>query len=51
MAFVRLAVSPRFIALTVAVALTLLFAGAVVVHPDRPWVIGTPLAVFKRAGH
>jgi len=46
MAFVRLAVSPRFIALTVAVALTLLFAGALVVHPDRRWALGTPLAVF-----
>ena len=46
MSFVKLMFSPRFGALTAAVAMTALLAGMLVVHPDRPWLIGIPLALF-----
>lgn len=38
--------TPRFIVLTLAVLATALFAGLLAAHPDEPWLIGLPLALF-----
>lgn len=45
MSFVKLAFSPRYIALTVAASATLLFSGMLIAHPTMPWLIGLPLAM------
>ncbi|MCE1237520.1 MAG: FMN-binding glutamate synthase family protein [Hyphomicrobiales bacterium] len=46
MAFLKLAFSPRYVALTVAILATALLFGLLLAHPARPWLIGLPLAGF-----
>jgi glutamate synthase domain-containing protein 2 len=45
MSFVKLAFSPRYVVLTVMAIATLGLVAALVAHPERPWLVGTPLAV------
>lgn len=46
MNFPRLMISPRYIALTSAVALTLIFGAVFFSQPDRPWLAGLLMALF-----
>lgn len=46
MRYLGLAFSPRYVALTLALMATALFAGLYVAHPADHWLIGLPLALF-----
>ena len=46
MSILKLAVSPRYVVLTAVIVLAIAFAVELGIHPDRPWLLGTPLAVL-----
>jgi glutamate synthase domain-containing protein 2 len=46
MRYLGLAFSPRYVALTLALAATALLLGLYVAHPADHWLIGVPLALF-----